>query len=605
MSARTRATVASAAVILLIVASSLSACTASPTGTLARPAHGAHLGEIEMLVDGFRPPSVPLIVTDPYQSVWLNADCLTDDWARHWSGPVMAMLGMARIDGVTYRFMGPSSATTVLVPAMQQTSVKVFPLRTVFTFTAGGVQLAVTFMTPAIASDPATLSLPVTFVTYDISSVDGEKHSVQLYYDNTAEVAVASVEEEVDWAEAEVADHVALRVGTNAQNVLGQKGDFIKINWGHSYIAVRANSSGNPVHALAGSVASRFSFVANTIPPTFDTRRPRRCDDDWISLSLRWDFGAVLPGSPVSAYHLIAYDQVASIDYFGEQLTPYWKQMYGSIENLIWDVSNRYSELHAAVEAYESTVLSSLFAAGGAKYATLGALAFRQTTGAMVVVWSAKRNQMLAFMKEISSDGDVSTVDVVYPASPFLIHLAPELLKLTLMPLMYYANNETSVPYNLAWAPHHLGQWPICDIRPEEQEQMPVEETANMLAMFAAIVIVDKNSTGFLDGYWDILQTWGDYLVDNLPDPGNQLCTDDFEGPSPHNVNLAAKGVIGLAAYSILLETAGKASRDNKYFTAAVEYAQQWIKLADDGDHTRLQYDEANTWSLKYNLLFH
>ena len=27
----------------------------------------------------------------------------------------------------------------------------------------------------------------------------------------------------------------------------------------------------------------------------------------------------------------------------------------------------------------------------------------------------------------------------------------------------------------------------------------------------------------------------------SLPDPGDQLCTDDFEGKSPHNVNLAAK----------------------------------------------------------------
>ena len=38
-----------------------------------------------------------------------------------------------------------------------------------------------------------------------------------------------------------------------------------------------------------------------------------------------------------------------------------------------------------------------------------------------------------------------------------------------------------------------------------------------------------------------MLKIWADYIVVSLPDPGDQLCTDDFEGPSPHNVNLAAK----------------------------------------------------------------
>ncbi len=34
---------------------------------------------------------------------------------------------------------------------------------------------------------------------------------------------------------------------------------------------------------------------------------------------------------------------------------------------------------------------------------------------------------------------------------------------------------------------------------------------------------------------------WANYSNISLPNPGNQLCTDDFEGPSPQNVNLAAK----------------------------------------------------------------
>ena len=94
--------------------------------------------------------------------------------------------------------------------------------------------------------------------------------------------------------------------------------------------------------------------------------------------------------------------------------------------------------------------------AGGQKYATIAALAYRQCVGGTKLVWNTRENKLWYFMKEISSDGDLSTVDVIYPASPFFLHFNPELLRLLLVPLLEYANNETSVLYNFPWAPHHL-----------------------------------------------------------------------------------------------------------------------------------------------------
>jgi len=142
------------------------------------------------------------------------------------------------------------------------------------------------------------------------------------------------------------------------------------------------------------------------------------------------------------------------------------------------------------------------------------------------------------FMKEISSDGDLSTVDVIYPASPFYLHYSPELLRLLLVPLLAYANNETSVPYDLPWAPHHLvrrlslswlphphhifvqGVYPIGYILSRDQENMyllglifvgrllsvsflmipcrPVEETGNLFMMLLGIIQRQKNDYSWL-----------------------------------------------------------------------------------------------------------
>lgn len=96
-------------------------------------------------------------------------------------------------------------------------------------------------------------------------------------------------------------------------------------------------------------------------------------------------------------------------------------------------------------------------------------------------------------------------------------------------------------------------------------------------------------------------------MLSSLPDPGDQLCTDDFEGPSPHNVNLALKGVVGLGAYAQLLVANGQGDVAKTIDAAAAKFATQWLNMSADGSaqqHTRLQYDLPGTWSMKYNLLF-
>jgi hypothetical protein len=75
------------------------------------------------------------------------------------------------------------------------------------------------------------------------------------------------------------------------------------------------------------------------------------------------------------------------------------------------------------------------------------------------------------------------------------------------------------------------GTWSVCDILPQEQEQMPMEESANLLLMLASIA-QRLQTIDFLQPYWNVMEIWANYLNSTLPDPGNQLCTDDFVGES-------------------------------------------------------------------------
>lgn len=139
-----------------------------------------------------------------------------------------------------------------------------------------------------------------------------------------------------------------------------------------------------------------------------------------------------------------------------------------------------------------------------------------------------------------------------------------------------------------------------------------MEESGNLLLMLAAVAVAqggDASAVAYLEPYWPLIDTWAAYLNASLPNPGNQLCTDDFEGPSPQNANLAMKGVSGLAAYARLCEMRGDAARGAAAAAAAKGFAAWWVAhgMAGSGPaHSKMQFNlTASSWSQKYNLLYH
>eukprot|EP01087_Luapelamoeba_hula_P009335 TRINITY_DN2407_c0_g1_i1.p1 TRINITY_DN2407_c0_g1~~TRINITY_DN2407_c0_g1_i1.p1 ORF type:complete len:693 (-),score=120.69 TRINITY_DN2407_c0_g1_i1:52-2130(-) len=555
------------------------------------------------LIKGFRPPATPLVTMDPVMNVWLMADNLYDDYARYWDGTVKCLYGVIRVDGRAYRFMGPDD--NFLTPTIQQTSVVVAPTQTYFTFAGANVQLNVTFSTALLPRNLDYMSRPITYISFDVRSTDGKNHDVQIYYDNTAEWAVNTVDEVVAWNRYSQNSLDIMRLGTVAQQIFGKSGDGVGIDWGYVYVS--SPSQNGLTTSMNSAQNTRSQFVSSGSLPGDDMiNMPRACSDNWPVLAAAWKFTAT--PSVTENYIMLSYDEVFSIQWFGNPLRPLWnKNNDGDQVGLLVKAQSDRKKVLDMCDAWDTQVIANMTALGGAQYATLSALAYRQTAAGTKLVWNDQLNTMWYFAKEISSDGDLSTVDVIFPASPWFLYYNPELLKLLVIPVLEYGNNATTVPYTFSWAPHHLGEYPIGYILPSQQENMPIEETGNMILMIMGVVQRQNNDVSWLAPYKRLLDTWGNYLIISLPDPGNQLCTDDFEGPTPHDTNLAAKGIVAMDAYASLLEIMGNktgATTFRRITNAYVQYFQKQALVTTPSPHYKLQYDVTDSWSLKYNIVY-
>ncbi len=550
-----------------------------------------------------RLPATPLITHNPYFSVWSFTDDLTASSTKHWTGKPQPITGVVRIDGKPYRFMGNEPRHT---DAMQQVEHRVTPTHTFYAFTEAGVKLELTFFTPTILSDLDLLSRPVTYVSFTSSATDGKSHDVSVLLTVDPLIAVNAPGERVTYARERTETQTVLSVGSQDQRVLNRSGDDLRIDWGYFHLSVPKDEESDT--AIAKNVLDGF-VTAGTLPKTDAIDGPQTVGRDDTELAVELPMHTV-SSTPVTRHVLVSYTESYAIQYLQRNLRPYWQRTGKPVATMLDEAEREMPAIEKRGTALDTELTGDLAKLAGQNYADLCVLAYRQAMAAHGLVADVSGQPML-FGKENFSNGSIDTVDVFYPSAPFFLFLNPVLLEAEVRPVMEY----TALPnrWKFPFAPHDLGQYPLANGQQygggelTEEDQMPVEESGNMLILVDALARLTtdgKPRTAMAEQYWPKLTQWAEFLRDHGLDPENQLTTDDFAGHVTHNANLSLKAIEALEAYADLARLLHKDAVAKEYSKTAHSYATKWMEMDREGDHTKLAYNSPGTWSQKYNLVW-
>ncbi|MCJ1454777.1 hypothetical protein MMC28_005130 [Mycoblastus sanguinarius] len=376
------------------------------------------------------------------------------------------------------------------------------------------------------------------------------------------------------------------------------------------------------------------------------------------SFSLNASSSSSAPSSD-SVMFTIAHIQDPVVQYASARgltfMRPLWTSWFSSVESLL---EFHYLDYHNAFKLaanYSTQLAKDAYKSGSEDYVDIVALSARQAMGA--TSFAGTPDNPILFLKEISSNGNFQTIDVIFPAFPFFLYTNPRWLAYLLEPLI---EHMLSGQYPNKYAMHDLGyHFPNATGHADgRDEYMPVEECGNILIMGLAIVnsltydtdtaagsvwssmgsqsfdanpetsAFSLNNLEKRDGVFGLDDSWGGstkgvkqarkwversyklwrqwtgYLVEFSLEPEHQLSTDDFAGPLRLQTNLGLKGIIGIKAMEGISKAADN-MEDVKYFKNISEtYVSKWetFGISRDGTHAKLAYDWYGSWTTLYNL---
>lgn len=514
----------------------------------------------------------------------------------------------------------PQASSTAVTP-LAQTSLRVTSTRSVFVFHAGGVELTAEWLSPIEPGDLKRESVPFTLLTVSVRSADGADHDVQVYADITGEWASSAESDVITW-DATTTGHnrywsVQLQTPAplteNAQ--MAQWGTAV---WGSPVTGKLTYQSG-----AATDVRNQFAS-SGSLADTNDTGY-RAINDNQPAFAFARDFGTVDQRSSPSVSFTIGHVRTPLISYGPDAtpILPWWTTYWSS-----WpDMADFFlADAPAARErgiALDAKIEGAATYAAGPGYSAITALAARQCYGGMEVAIGPDSDPWV-LGKEISSDGDVNSVDIFDQAYLMWLWLDPGFVPLEMEPILTWCASpgwqEDSLWADIpSWEDsqtkycvHDIGVYPVAPGRaPGNGEQMPIEESAGMLIMAASYArrVGGAAARPFLSKWQSLWTQWAEYLLTQVPTPATQLTTDDWAPvylTPTGGTNLGIKAIVGLAAAGQIAGILGDDANAAKWSQAAKDNVEPWVTLSLDpsGEYLNLEQGAAGTWSTLYNAFY-
>ncbi|MCJ1244101.1 hypothetical protein MMC30_001299 [Trapelia coarctata] len=517
------------------------------------------------------------------------------------------------------------------------------------------LEILVSFLSPITPTSTLRQSIPASYVTVYVKG----SFDVDIYIDLNGQWVSGDRGNRVTWSlhephfEKSGKGLKTWRFKRETEQLFTEWND--RAEWG----TLHFTAPGDVRHEAGTSALLRQRFSrTGTLKNTVDDRYRGIMDEEPVfafAKSFKLNSSSSSKPATDSVLFTIAHIQDPVIQFAAARgltlMKPLWASFFHSEVDLLnfhyYDfetterLASNYS-LQLAKDAYES---------GADDYVDIVALSARQAIGA--TVFSGTLDDPLLFLKEISSDGNLQTIDVIYPAFPFFLYTNPRWLVYLLEPLI---EHTLSGQYPNKYAMHDLGSsFPNATGHPDgRDEYMPVEECGNILIMGLALINSLKYDTSDsagsiwstlgsnafnndptaspfallidnvdgLDDSWGgstkgvkqaqkwvkrsyrLWKQWTEYLIEFTLEPHNQLSTDDFAGWLALQTNLALKGIIGINAMSGISEIIGETEDAKYYKNISDTYIAKWEEFAisRDGTHAKLAYNWYGSWTTLYNL---
>lgn len=521
------------------------------------------------------------------------------------------------------------------------------------------VKLTLSFLSPITPTSTLRQSLPAAYLTVHAEG----SFDVNVYIDLNGEWVTGNRDNDIEWRlqQSEFTDESkgpsgikTWKINRRTQQLLTEFDD--RAEWGTLFF-----SAPEDVHHESGVSAvlrKHFSARGELRNANDDKFRKIMDEEPVFAFSKSFRLGSSSTAHPKvssqsdSVRFTFALAQDPVVQFASARgltfMRPFWATYFPTAEAM---VDYHYTDFDTASDLagnYSRQLDIDAYASGSSDYRDIAALSARQVLGA--TQFSGTPDNPILFLKEISSNGNFQTVDVIFPSFPFFLYTNPRWLAYLLEPLLEHMG---SGQYPNKYSMHDLGyHFPNATGHGDgNDEYMPLEECGNMLIMGLALVnaykydtkpaflnitsagaaslakvqgtsIVDEYGMDRAWGYGDVetsdlkqaqkwvqksyklWKQWTVYLIEEALEPKNQLSTDDFAGWLSLQSNLALKGIIGIRAMSEISSILGE-TKDAKYYREiADDYIDKWqdLALSKDKRFPKLSYEWYGSWTTIYNL---